>query len=90
MVGEFAPGWRPKTRPKNKLSLNMKKLLNPKLNTEGINMIDTSSLDENIESKKGDSKGKKPLKTEEESSLTEAKLSAVFLENIKKNLASPR
>ena len=33
MVGELAPGWRPKTRPRNKLRLNMKKLLNPKLNT---------------------------------------------------------
>ena len=54
----------------------MKKLLNPKLNTEEVTMIDTSSLDEKIES----SKGKKPLKTVEESSLTETKLSAVFLE----------
>ena len=33
MLGDFAPRWRPKTRPKNKLRLNMKKLLNPKLNT---------------------------------------------------------
>ena len=24
MLGEFAPGWRPKTRPRNKLRLNMK------------------------------------------------------------------
>ena len=31
MVGELDPGWRPKTRPRNKLRLNMKKLLNPKL-----------------------------------------------------------
>ena len=54
----------------------MKKLLNPKLNTEGITIIDTSSLDEKLES----SKGKKPLKIEEESSLTETKLSAMFLE----------
>ena len=58
----------------------MKKLLNPKLNTEGITMIDTYSLDEKIESSKGNSKGKKPLKIEEESSLTETKLSTVFLE----------
>ena len=63
MIGEFSPGWRPKTRSKNKLRLNMKKLLNPKLKTEGITMIDTSSLDEKIESSKGKSKGKKPLKT---------------------------
>ena len=80
MVGELALGWRPKTRPKNKLRLNMKKLLNPKLNIEGITMIDTSSSDEKLEFGKGDNKGKKPLKIEEESSLTETKLSAVFLE----------
>ena len=80
MVGELAPGWRPKTRPKNKLRLNMKKLLNPKLNTEGITMIDTSSSDEKLESSKGDNKGKKSVKTEEESSLTETKLSILFLE----------
>ena len=80
MVGELAPGRRPKTRPKNKLRLNMKKLLNPKLNKEEVTMIDTSSSDENLESRKGKSKGKKPLKTIKESNLTETKLSAVFLE----------
>ena len=31
MLGEIGVGWRPKTRPKKKLRLNMKKLLNPKL-----------------------------------------------------------
>ena len=34
MLGELAPVWRPKTRPRNKLKLNMEKLLNPKLNKE--------------------------------------------------------
>ena len=58
----------------------MKKLLNPKLNTEGITMIDTSCSDEKLESSKCERKGKKPLKTEEDSSLTETKFSAVFLE----------
>ena len=33
MPGEIASYWRPKTRSKNKLRLNMKKLLNPRLNT---------------------------------------------------------
>ena len=80
MVGELAPGWRPKTRPRNKLRLNMKKLINPKLNTEGITVIDNSYSDEKLDFGKGDSKGKKPLKTEEESSLTETKLSTVVLE----------
>ena len=79
MVGEFSPGWRPKTRPKNKLRLNMKKLLKPKLKTKEITMIDTSSSDEKMESSKGDSKGKKSLKTVEESNLTGTKLSIVFL-----------
>ena len=58
----------------------MKKLLNPKLNKEKVTLIDTSSSDEKLESSKGKSKGKKPLKTVEESSLTETKLSTVFLE----------
>ena len=31
MVGQVVVGWRPKTRPKNKLRLNMKFFLNPKL-----------------------------------------------------------
>ena len=34
MLGEVGVGWRPKTRPKNKLRLNMKKLLNPKFAQE--------------------------------------------------------
>ena len=64
MVGELAPGWRPKTRPRNKLRLNMKKLLNPKLNKEGVTVIDDSSSDEKLDVGKGDSKGKKPMKSE--------------------------
>ena len=80
MVGELAPGWRPNTRPRNKLRLNMKKLLNPKLNTEGVTVIDNSSSDEKLDVGKGDSKGKKPMKSEDESNLTETKLSDVFLE----------
>ena len=43
-------------------------------------MLDTSSSEEKIESSKDDCKGKKALKSTEESSLTETKLSAVFLE----------
>ena len=39
MLGEST--WRPKTRPKNKLRLNMKNLLNPKLAKEKITMIDS-------------------------------------------------
>ena len=80
MLGDLAPRWRPKTRPKNKLRLNMKKLLNPKLNAKEVTVLDTSSSDEEIEFSKGDCKGMKALKSAEESSLTETKLSAVFLE----------
>ena len=79
MVGELAPGWRPKTRPRNKLKLNMKKLLNPKLNKEGVTMIDESSSNEKLDADNGDSKGKRPMKSERESTLTETKLSDIFL-----------
>ena len=58
----------------------MKELVNPKLNKKVVTVLDTSSSDEKIESSKGDCKGKKPLKIVEESSLTETKLSAMFLE----------
>ena len=43
-------------------------------------MLDDDSSNENIESSRGDCKGKKSLKSVEQSSLTETKLSAVFLE----------
>ena len=46
MLGELAPGWRPKTRPRNKLRLNMNKLLNPSLNIKGVTIIDDNSVDE--------------------------------------------
>ena len=58
----------------------MKKILNPKLNTAEATMIDTSSSEEKIEASKGDFKRKKALKSVEQSSLTETKLSVVFLE----------
>ena len=63
MVGELAPRWIPKTRPRNNLRMNMKKLLNPKLNKEGVTVIDDSSSDENLDVDKGDSKGKRPMKS---------------------------
>ena len=48
MLGEST--WRNKTRPKNKLRLNMKKLLNPKLAKEKIIVINSedSSSQENL------------------------------------------
>ena len=49
MLGEIGVGWRPKTRPKNKLRLNMKNLLNPKLAQEKITVIENSSSQEELE-----------------------------------------
>ena len=49
MLGEIGVGWRPKTRPKNKLSLNMKKILNPKLVQEKITIVEDSSSQEELE-----------------------------------------
>ena len=40
--------WRPKTRVKNKLRLNMKKILNPKLRNEKVMMIEDSSDEEDM------------------------------------------
>ena len=58
--------WRPKTRPKNKLRLNMKNLLNPKLVKQKVTVIEDSSSREDlkededlnfeqVDSKRGDS-----------------------------------
>ena len=46
MMGELAPAWRPKTRPRNKLRLSMKKLLNPSLNTKEVTVLDEVSPDD--------------------------------------------
>ena len=45
------PKWGPKTRPTNKLRLNMKRVLNPKLNNEKIVTIEYSSTKEELEYK---------------------------------------
>ena len=41
--------WRLKTIAKNKLRLNTKKILNPKLKKEKITVIEDSSSDEDVE-----------------------------------------
>ena len=48
MLGEIGTAWRPKTRPKNKLRLNMNKLLNPKLAKKKITVIEDSSSQEEL------------------------------------------
>ena len=47
MLGETK--WRPKTRAKNKLRLNMKRILNPKLRKDKITVIKDSSSQEDME-----------------------------------------
>ena len=47
MIGES--NWRPKTRAKNKLRLNMKRILNPRLMKDKITIIEDSSSRENLE-----------------------------------------
>ena len=42
-LGELASTWRPKTRPRNKLRLTMKKLLNPRLNAKEVTVLDDDS-----------------------------------------------
>ena len=65
MSGEVGAIWRPKTRMKNKLKLNMKKLLNPKLAEKKVTIIEDSSSQDKLEDSEDDNKevmkGKKPI-----------------------------
>ena len=72
MLGEIAPVWRPKTRPKNKLRLNMKKLLNPKLANEKVTLIEDSSSEDKLDERPKESKIK--------FAMTDTKISDIFLE----------
>ena len=47
--------WRPKTRPTNKLRLNMKRILNPKLGKEKITIIEDSFNEEKMENEEDSS-----------------------------------
>ena len=79
MLGEIGVGWRPKTRPKNKLRLNMKNLVNPKLAQEKITIVEDSSFleeleeDESLNDRKV--KGKKHVSLKVNSASTEIKIS---------------
>ena len=79
MVGEAASYWRPKTRSKNKLRLNMKKLLNPRLNTNEVTVLDDVSMDDKPELDKVSRKVKKQ---------TAAKVAYVHLVKTKSSLKS--
>ena len=84
MLGEIGVGWRPKTRAKNKLRLNMKKLLNPKLAQKKITVIEESSSQEELEENEGldvkEMKGKKQVISKGKSALTETKISEMLKE----------
>ena len=67
MLGEVGVGWRPKTRPKKKSRLNMKKLLNPKLAQEKITISEDSSSQEDF--KEDESLNAKKVKSKKWDSL---------------------
>ena len=48
MLGETERRWRPKPRAKNKLRLNIKTILNPRLMKEKIVVIEDSSSQEDM------------------------------------------
>ena len=56
MSGEVGAVQRPKARLKNKLRLNMKKLLNPKLAEKKVTIIGDSSSQEKLEDNEDDNK----------------------------------
>ena len=84
MLGEIGVGWRPKTRPKNKLRLNMKKLLNPKLAQKKIAVIEESSFQEELEGDEAldvkEMKGKKHVTLKDKSAVTKTKFSDLLKE----------
>ena len=88
MLGEIGVGWRPKTRPKNKLRLDMIKLLNPKLAQKKFTVIEDSSSQEELEDNKylnvKEMKGKKQIILEDKLAFTETKISEIFKEVRKK------
>ena len=88
MLGEIGVGWRPKTRPKNKLKLNMKKLLNPKLAQKKITAIEDSSSQEELEEDEvldvKEMKGKKQVTLKDKLVLIEIEISELLKEVRKK------
>ena len=58
----------------------MNKLLNPKLNKERVTVINDSSSNKKLNADKGNNKGKRSMESERNSTLTDTKLSDIFLE----------
>ena len=79
MLGEVGAVWMPKTRPKNKLRINMKKLLNPRLVEKKITIIEDSSSQEKLEDNEVENKrvmkGKKQIVSEDKPIFTDTKIS---------------
>ena len=79
MLGEIGTAWRPKTKPKNKLRLNMKTPLNPKLDEKKVTVIEDSSSQEKLEDSEDENqnvmKGKKEIFLETKLVFTETKIS---------------
>ena len=84
MLGEVDVVWRPNTRPKNRLRLNMKKLLNPKMAEKKITIIEDSSSEEKLEDSEDENKrvmkGKKQIVLEDKPVFTDTKISEIFME----------
>ena len=84
MLGEVRAVWRPKTRLKNKLRLNMEKLLNPILADEKFIVIEDSSSQEKLDGSEDESKdvmkGKKLVVSKDKSVFTDTKISDIFME----------
>ena len=84
MLGEVGAIWRPKTRPKNKLRLNMKKLLNPKLAEKKVTVIEDSSSQDKLEDSEDENKelikGKKLIVSKDKLVFTDTKISNIFME----------
>ena len=84
MSGEVGVVWRPKARLKNKLRLNTKKLLNPKLAEKKVTIIEDSSSREKLGDSEDDNKevmkGKKPIVLKEKPVFTDTNISDIFME----------
>ena len=84
MSGEVGAVQIPKTRLKNKLKLNMKKLLNPKLAEKKVTVIEYSSSQEELGDSEDDNKevikDKKPIVSKEKLVFIETKISDIFME----------
>ena len=80
MLGEIVAVWRPKTRPKNKFRLNMKKLLNPKLAKEKVTLTEDSSSEDKLDDGEYGNKGKNPIESKGKYVMTDTNIFDIFLE----------